>query len=195
VGGDKDKKPDINPNLRPLTLKPGSISGARKLETQEDEEDRRERERLNATMKLMGIEKHSEAVSSPSQEVYLSPETPSGTATAESVTSPSLTSRFSFFRRSTAPPQSTPSSSLAASHGNPTNLTHDTLVRVQAVESLAALDVQEGILRAEMAKGGNGGFTEILPRRKSGSRRSHTSGGGSGSTVWSAGMSRADDDD
>jgi len=193
VGGDKDKKPDINPNLRPLTLKPGSIGGARKLETQEDEEDRKERERLNATMKLMGIEKPSEAVPTPSQEVYLTPETP--TATAESVTSPSLASRFSFFRRSTGPPQSAPSSSLASSHGNPTNLTQDTLVQVQAVESLAALDAQEGILRAEMAKGGNGGFTEILPRRKSGSRRSHTSGGGSGSTVWSAGMSRADDDD
>jgi len=46
-----------------------------------------------------------------------------------------------------------------------------------------------------MAKGGSGGFTEVLPRRKSGSRRSHTSGGGSGSTVWSAGMSRAGEDD
>ena len=192
-GGDKDKKSDVNPNLRPLTLKPGSISGARKLETQEDEEDRRERERLHATMKLMGIEKPSEPIPPPSQEVDLTPETP--TATAESVTSPSLASRFSFFRRSTAPPQSAPASSPAASHGNPTNLTHDTLVQMQAVESLAALDAQEGILRAEMAKGANGGFTEILPRRKSGSRRSHTSGGGSGSTVWSAGMSRADEDD
>ena len=191
VGGDKDKKPDVNPNLRPLTLKPGSISGARKLETQEDEEDRKERERLNATMKLMGIEKPSEPVPPPSQEVYLTPETP--TATAESVTSPSIASRFSFFRRSTTSPQSVPASSPAASHGNPTNLTHDTLAQAQAVESLAALDAQEGILRAEMAKGGNGGFTEVLPRRKSGSRRSHTSGGGSGSTVWSAGMSREDD--
>jgi len=193
VGGDKDKKPDVNPNLRPLTLKPGSISGARKLETQEDEEDRRERERLNATMKLMGIEKPSEPVPPPSQDAYLTPETP--TATAESVTSPSLASRFSFFRRSTTSPQPAPASSPAASHGNPANLTHDTLAQAQAVESLAALDAQEGILRAEMAKGGNGGFTEILPRRKSGSRRSHTSGGGSGSTVWSAGMSRADEDD
>jgi hypothetical protein len=190
VGGDKEKKPDPNPNLRPLTLKPGSVSGARKLETQEDEEDRRERERLKATMKLMGIEKTPDPVPPPVQDAYLSPETP--TATMEGVTSPSLTSRFSFFRRSTAPP---PTSSPALSQGNLTNLTHDTLVQAQAEQSLAALDAQEGILRAEMAKGGSSGFTEILARRKSGSRRSHTSGGGSGSTVWSAGMSRTGEDD
>lgn len=193
VSGDKDKKPDTNPNLRPLTLKPGSVGGARKLETQEDEEDRRERERLDATMKLMGIEKSPDPGQLPIQETHLTPETP--TPTVENVMSPSLASRFSFFRRSTAPPQLAPPPSPALSHGNPTNLTHDTLAQAQAEESLAALDAHEGILRAEMAKGGNGGFTEILPRRKSGSRRSHTSGGGSGSTVWSAGMSRAGEDD
>jgi hypothetical protein len=187
VSGDKDKKPDANPNLRPLTLKPGTVSGARKLETQEDEEDRKERERLNATMKLMGIEKPP--VPPPTQEVYTASET------VESVASPPLTSRFSFFRRSTAPAESTPNSSAEALQGNPINLTHDTLVRAQAEESLAALDAQERVLGVEMAKGGSGGFTEILPRRKSGSRRSHTSGGGSGSTVWSAGMSRAGEDD
>ncbi|KAH9082128.1 hypothetical protein EDB83DRAFT_2336622 [Lactarius deliciosus] len=163
VSGDKDKKPEANPNLRPLTLKPGSISGARKLETQEDEEDRRERERLNATMKLMGIEK---------SPVYSTPETPPEAA-AEEVTSPSLN------------PQ----------QGNTANLTHDTLVRAQAEESLAALDAQERVLGTELAKGAGSGFTEILPRRKSGSRRSHTSGGGSGSTVWSAGMGRVGEDD
>lgn len=196
VGGDKDKKPEANPNLRPLTLKPGSVSGARKLETQEDEEDRKERERLNATMKLMGIEKPP-SVPPPSQEFYKTSETP--TPTVESVTSPSLTSRFSFFRRSvaSAPSESTSNPSAETLQGNPINLTHDTLVQSQAEESLAALDAQERILGAEMAKGGSGGFTEILPRRKSGSRRSHTSGGGSGSgsTVWSAGMSRAGEDD
>lgn len=193
VGGDKDKKPDTNPNLRPLTLKPGSVGVARKLETQEDEEDRRERERLNATMKLMGIEKSPDPEQPPIQEAHLTPETP--TPTVENMTSPSLASRFSFFRRSTAPPQLAPTSSPAVSHGNPTNLTHDTLVQAQAEESLAALDAHEGILRSEMAKGGIGGFTEILPRRKSGSRRSHTSGARSGSTVWSAGMSPTGEDD
>ncbi|KAH9985404.1 hypothetical protein BJV74DRAFT_847007 [Russula compacta] len=191
VSGDKDKKPDANSNLRPLTLKPGTVSGARKLETQEDEEDRKERERLNATMKLMGIEKPP--VPQPIQETYTTPETP--TATIDSVGSPPLTSRFPFFRRATAPPESLPDPSTAAIHGNPTNLTHDTLVQAQAEESLAALDAQERILSAEMAKGGGGGFTEILPRRKSGSRRSHTSGGESTGTVWSAGMSRAGEDD
>ncbi|KAI0257602.1 hypothetical protein BJV78DRAFT_1116053 [Lactifluus subvellereus] len=185
VGGDKDKKPEANPNLRPLTLKAGSVSGARKLETQEDEEDRRERERLNATMKLMGIEKPPAPT----------PETPTTAVERESVASPSLASRFPFFRRSTVPPDVMPDPSPAVPQGKPTNLTHDTLVQAQAEESLAALDAQERVLSVELAKGGSGGFTEILPRRKSGSRRSHTSGGGSGSgsTVWSAGMSRAGD--
>ncbi|KAI0304930.1 hypothetical protein BC826DRAFT_947161 [Russula brevipes] len=185
VSGDKDKKPDANPNLRPLTLKPGRISGARKLETQEDEEDRRERERLNATMKLMGIEKPPAVPPPPQETPVISP------TTAESAANPSLTSRFSFFRRASATPEPTPDPSA----GNPANLTRETLVQAQAEESLAALDAQERALSAELAKGGSGGFTEILPRRKSGSRRSHTSGGGSGSTVWSAGMSRADEDD
>lgn len=191
VSGDKDKKPDTNPNLRPLTLKPGGISGARKLETQEDEEDRRERERLNATMKLMGIEKPP--LPPRTQDVTTAPETP--TVKVESVASPSLVSRFSLFRRTTAPPESPANASPEISQGKPTSLTHDTLVQAQAEESLAALDAQERVLSAEMAKGGSGGFTEVLPRRKSGSRRSHTSGGGSGSTVWSAGMSRAGEDD
>ncbi|KAF8507145.1 hypothetical protein F5888DRAFT_1630194 [Russula emetica] len=196
VGGDKDKKPEANPNLRPLTLKPGSVSGARKLETQEDEEDRKERERLDATMKLMGIEKPP-SVPPPSQESYTTSDT--STPTAESVASPPLSSRFSFFRRSTstAPSESTSNPSAETLQGSPINLTHDTLVQSQAEESLAALDAQERVLSAEMAKGRSGGFTEILPRRKSGSRRSHTSGGGSGSgsTVWSAGMGPAGEDD
>ncbi|KAH9969010.1 hypothetical protein BC827DRAFT_1121006 [Russula dissimulans] len=191
VSGDKDKKPDANPNLRPLTLKPGSISGARKLETQEDEEDRRERERLNATMKLMGIEKPP--LPPKIQDVNIAPETP--TVKVENVASPSLASRFSLFRRTTAPPESAPNSSPEILQGSPASLTHDTLVQAQAEESLAALDAQERVLSSEMAKGGNGGFTETLARRKSSSRRSHTSGGGSGSTVWSAGMSRAGEDD
>jgi len=141
-------------------------------------------------MKLMGIEKPP-AVPPPPQETRTIPEISSPTAAAESAANPSLTSRFSFFRRASATPEPTPDPSA----GNPANLTRETLVQAQAEESLAALDAQERALSAELAKGGSGGFTEILPRRKSGSRRSHTSGGGSGSTVWSAGMSRADEDD
>ena len=194
VGGDKDKKPEANPNLRPLTLKAGSASGARKLETQEDEEDRKERERLNATMKLMGIEKPP--APPPIQDSSMTPEEVPSAAVVESVASPSLASRFTFFRRATATPDITPDSSPVIPQGKPTNLTHDTLVQAQAEESLAALDAQERVLSVELEKGGSGRFTEILPRRKSGSRRSHTSGGsGSGSTVWSAGMSRAGEDD
>ena len=195
LSGEKDKKPEANSSLRPLTLKPGSVSGARKLETQEDEEDRRERERLHATMKLMGIEKQS--VSPQMQHSYSAPETP---PTVESVTSPSLVSRFSLFRRATTPSDTAtssfgPAAATAATESQQANLTHDTLVQAQAEESLAALDAQERILGTELAKGGSGGFTEILRRRKSGSKRSHTSGGGSGGTVWSAGMSRAGEDD
>ena len=193
VSGDKDKKQEANPNLRPLTLRPGSVSGARKLETHEDEEDRRERERLNATMKLMGIEKPP--VSPQIQNSYLTPETAMPVEKAEGVTSPSLVSRLSIFRRATAPPDEATSSPATESQGSTANLTQDTLVQAQAEESLAALDAQERILGSEMAKGASGGFTEILPHRKSGSRRSHTSGGGSGSTIWSAGMSRAGEDD
>jgi hypothetical protein len=194
VSGDKDKKSDANPSLRPLTLKPGTISGARKLETQEDEEDRRERERLNATMKLMGIEKPP-PVPPPPQEVNTTSETL--TPTAESVGNPS-----SYLPLLVLPSFTCPCLSqhriLPLRHCRETlsNLTRDTLVQAQAEESLAALDAQERAFsaqswpRAEVVA-----FTEILPRRKSGSRRSHTSGGGSGSTVWSAGMSRADEDD
>jgi hypothetical protein len=126
------------------------------------------------------------------QNSYSAPETPQA---VESVTSPSLVSRLSLFRRATAPPDTAISSSAPAAQGNTANLTQDTLVRAQAEESLAALDAQERILGTELAKGGSGGFTEILPHRKSGSKRSHTSGGGSGGTVWSAGMGRAGEDD
>jgi len=57
-GAAGDKKPK-NTNLRPLTLKAGgnSVLGARMLYTVEDDDERRERERLNTTMRLMGIEK------------------------------------------------------------------------------------------------------------------------------------------
>ncbi|KAI0271337.1 hypothetical protein BC834DRAFT_1025172 [Gloeopeniophorella convolvens] len=185
VGG--DKKPEPTSNLRPLTL----VGGARKLETHEDEEDRKERERLDATMKLMGIEKPPAPPSI--QKSYSSPE--SAAPVPENVASPSLVSRFAFFRRNTVSTDTPTPPSLAASQENPINLTQDTLVQAQAEESLAALDARERALSAEIAKGSSGGFTEIVPRRKSGSKRSHTSGGGSGGTVWSAGMSRTGDDD
>lgn len=66
-------------------------------------------------------------------------------------------------------------------------LTHDALVRSEAESTLAALDAHERQLSVELAKGGSSGFTEI--QRKSRRGRASGGGSGSGSTVWSAGMS------
>ncbi|KAJ7169990.1 hypothetical protein C8R46DRAFT_949484, partial [Mycena filopes] len=186
-----DKKPE-NPSLRPLTLKPGasSVTGARKLETHEDENDRRERERMNATMKLMGIQPQP------------SPVFPPSVPTPPAASVPSTPSRrFSFFGRSPAPAATPPDSSDTSSvHSNGSNarvglgfgapsLTQEALEHAEAENSLAALDAHERTLSAEIAKGSSSGFTEIAPR-KAGSRRgrrSATGSSGNGSTVWSAG--------
>lgn len=208
--GGSEKKTD---SLRPLTLKPGttSVTGARKLETFEDEEDRRERERLHATMKLMGIDMpaHSPASSMgspaavPLQKSYSSPASPPVTAAPGR--------RFSIFRsRSTTGHSETSSVNSGISVQNPTGyglgisgngtaeLTQQALEQAEAENTLAALDAHERSLSDEIAKGGAGGFTELASRRSLGeewrSRRSKRSAGGSGSTVWSAGMSRAGDD-
>ncbi|KAJ6604762.1 hypothetical protein DFH09DRAFT_321360 [Mycena vulgaris] len=185
-----DKKPE-NPSLRPLTLKPGasSVTGARKLETHEDENDRRERERMNATMKLMGIQPQPSPVFPPSVPPPTAPSIPS---------TPSR--RFSFFGRASAPPPPTDSSDTSSVHSNgggariglglgPPSLTQEALEHAEAQNSLAALDAHERTLSAEIAKGSSSGFTEIAPR-KAGSRRARRSAAGSGSngsTVWSAG--------
>ncbi|KAJ2976715.1 hypothetical protein NUW54_g11523 [Trametes sanguinea] len=60
-------------------------------------------------------------------------------------------------------------------------------------KALAALDAHERQLSIEIAKGSPGGFTEIV--RRSGDRRSSRRSGGSGSTVWSAGMSKGEGED
>ncbi|KAJ7492514.1 hypothetical protein FB451DRAFT_535856 [Mycena latifolia] len=184
-----NKKPD-NPSLRPLTLKPGAspVTGARKLETHEDENDRRERERMNATMKLMGIQPQPSPVFPPSIPPAAAPSVPS---------TPSR--RFSFFGRAAAPPPPPDSSDTSSIHSNiglgigPPSLTQEALEHAEAQNSLAALDAHERTLSAEIAKGSSSGFTEIAPR-KPGSRRARRSAAGSGSngsTVWSAG----EDDD
>lgn len=219
----EEKKPDPMANLRPLTLRAGAssvVSGARKLDTHEDDEDRRERERLNATMKLMGIEKPaspvmpslqhksfsspananagSAAAGDPSSGALRSPLSPS---TAVPPTPQSQT-RFSFFRRnSTATPNTSESSSVQSSQQNSPllpgstipGLTQEALVHAEAESSLAALDAHERQLSAEIAKGAGGGFTEVA--RRNSERRSSKRSGGSGSTVWSAGMSRVGDSD
>ena len=73
----------------------------------------------------------------------------------------------------------------------PSDLTQEALEHAEAENSLAVLDAHERDLGAEIAKGSNGGFTEIAPRV---GRRSRRSPGGSGSTIWSAGMSAAGDE-
>ena len=191
--GSGEKKPDTNPNLKPLNLRPGASSViGRKLDLPEDDEDRRERERLHATMKLMGIDKpmpsapNSPAIGSPGSFGSSPSITPNPSS---DVASPKPTqSRFSFFRsRSNTSDQSL---------GRPTsevNLTAEALERREAETTLAALDEREKTLSAEIAKGANGGFTELPARRQRGEGRSRKSGmskeSGSGSTVWSAGMS------
>lgn len=205
-----EKKPEPAPQLRPLTLKAGSaplVTSARKLDTQEDEEDRKERERLNATMKLMGIDK-PEGPSSPLPPMLksFSSPGPSGASMADppplsgtptTAIAPTPTSRFSFFRRSSSVRSSETSSINSTqehtrSQTDIPHLTQETLEQADAEASLAALDAHERQLSAEMAKGSGGGYTEIA--RRSGDRRS-SKRSGSGSTVFSAGMSTRGDED
>jgi len=184
------------PELRPLTLKPGSttLSNARKLDKEEDDEDRQERERLNATMKLMGIQP--------------TPQSPMPTATpltapierSRSETAPTTTTnrRFSFFgfgQSKNTDTNSDSPSNHTNSDGNfgastSMSLTQEALEHAEAQNSLAVLDAHERKLSIELARGGNSGFTEIAPRH---GRKSKRSTGGSGSTVWSAGMSTGDE--
>ena len=207
-------KPD-NPSLRPLTLKPGAaqvtgMTSARKLDTQEDEDDRRERERLQATMKLMGIENPSVTAPTPTNAT---PHAPASLERSDSTSSTSpapARSRWSFFGGSgpAANPETSSlhsTSSIQNSSGPSmgsedrlSGLTQEALEHVEAENSIAALDAHEKVLSAEIARGASSGFTEIArrssERRKN--RRSRMSGGDSasgGSTVWSAGIDEVSD--
>ncbi|TFK41048.1 hypothetical protein BDQ12DRAFT_646758 [Crucibulum laeve] len=178
-----EKRPESN--LRPLTLKPGAspVTGARKLDTQEDDEDRKERERLNATMKLMGIQPapHSPLPIPDIQKSHSS----DATHTVAS------NRRFSLFGSSRNTPQGSDISSIHSSTSvngtSPPSLTQEALEHAEAENTLAALDAHERNLSAELAKGNGSGFTEIAPRVRRNKRS--IGGSGSGSTVWSAGMS------
>ncbi|KAF8912770.1 hypothetical protein CPB84DRAFT_1759461 [Gymnopilus junonius] len=188
-----EKKPEPAPSLRPLTLKPGAahVTGARKLETVEDEEDRKERERLHATMKLMGIQP-------PAQSASRSP-VPPAAERSSSAPNPTTKSnrRFSLFgsrtssEKSDVPVNNSPSEP-GQFNQSPFGLTEEALEHAEAQNSLAALDARERDLSAEIAKGAAGGFTEIARRTSRRGRKS--AGGSSGSTVWSAGMSGHGDD-
>ncbi|EJD52179.1 hypothetical protein AURDEDRAFT_111618 [Auricularia subglabra TFB-10046 SS5] len=211
-GGDKNPnlpQPPETPGLKPLTLRPGATSTvmgtARKLDTQEDDEDRKERERLHATMKLMGYDPPAPAPKSPAPPPLAARSLSGHTHTSGSSSGP-LTpeprspggatpvagGRFPFFRsRSAEQQQAQPGQALTA----------EALEQAEAEQSLAALDAREKAMSAELAKGRSGGFTEMSPRSSLGDewrsrRSSRRSGGGSGSgsTVFSAGMSRGDGD-
>ncbi|KAJ3528450.1 hypothetical protein NMY22_g9409 [Coprinellus aureogranulatus] len=185
------EKPQPSPNLRQLTLQPGSnpvVTGARKLETQEDEEDKKERERLTATMKLMGIQPqasiHTPGLAPPPRIEETRSEPPPKSSQG------GLNRRFSLWgKSSTANSSSDAVANRSAESGRGLGLTHEALEHVEAENSLAALDAREKSLSQEIAKGGSGGYTE--PQRRSLGRRSlRRSAGesGSGSTVFSAGM-------
>lgn len=185
-----EKKPEPSSNLRPLTLKPGAVpvTGARKLDNLEDEEDKKERERLHATMKLMGIQP-VQSHPSPTME-----RNPTSTATP----STKGNRRFSLFGSKNivdaSGSSSLQSATSAVNQGDPIplNLTEEALEHAEAESSLAALDARERDLSAEIARGSGGGFTEIARRSSRKGRRS--AGGSSGSTVWSAGMSGNEND-
>lgn len=222
-GGSQPSEPEkkTNPSLKPLALKPGAPSlttptaqsVARKLDTVEDEDDRRERERLRATMRLMGIE--------PGQQQMTPPQTSSTPESGPPTVTATTSSRWSIFGKKDAEPVSTSgsSSSLARSHSAspmpPVSLTTEALHQAEAESHLAALDAREKVVKEDIAKGSASGFTELtrsksVGRRRIGeewrSRRSSSalgeaglgaskykegSDGGSASTVWSAGK---DDD-
>ncbi|KAF8167992.1 hypothetical protein B0H34DRAFT_792652 [Crassisporium funariophilum] len=192
-----EKKPEPAPkapNLRPLTLTPGaaSVMSARKLDNHEDEEDRKERERLHATMKLMGIQP-------PLPSPINTPVPPLLERSASSSSNTKSNRRFSLFgskvENSDTSSLHSNSSSLGRYDARPSglsDLTQNALEHAEAENSLAALDARERELSVEIAKGLNGGFTEIQPRVGRRSRRS-AGGSGSGSTVFSAGMGAGDD--
>ena len=188
--GNAEKK--LDSNLRPLTLTPGTatVTGARKLDTFEDDEDRKERERLNATMKLMGIQPSTPAP----VPVERSQSTSSGTSSTSN-------RRFSLFGMNTAV-NSTASPFISVAEdgsrvglglGVSSDLTREALVQAEAQNTIAALDAHERNLSAELARGVGSGFTEIAPRSISRRSRHSEGGSGSGSTVWSAGMSANDE--
>lgn len=197
--GEKKPPPPPEPsNLRRLTLKPGAptIVSGRKLDTEEDEEDQRERERLNATMKLMGFEKPATPPIPP--QVVKTYSEPAPQAPAEEAT-PKTPYRWSLFRSKstrTEVPQLAPRSGKS-SPLQPATLTQQALEHAEAEQKLAALDAHEKSLSEQLSKGGSSGFTEPPSRSLRRKERSGTGSiqSGSGSTVWSAGMSRDGHDD
>ena len=165
-----------NDKLRPLTLKPGttltglgsssnSIASARKVETVEDENDRRERERMLATMKLMGIDAPPPTAPLLSsmqgmQGTQTPPHAPtlqrqnSLPGTPSQVATPPTSSRMPFFTRLRGAEPSPPDPSPP--------LTTQALEQAEAESTLAAIEARDKVMAAEYAKGKTGSaFTEL----------------------------------
>ncbi|KAG9106434.1 hypothetical protein FRC07_008844 [Ceratobasidium sp. 392] len=208
-----ERTPAVDPRvagLKPLNLRadagkssvPSSpiIHGGRKLDNEEDEEDRIERERLHAQMKLMGYEKEptvhtpGAAVGTFAASMSRGSTTSSGADTPASreVDTPGSRMSVGWGRRPASVRQDStgsgvrfPTDELRAEH---LELEDDAQVVAAAETRIAALDRQEKALSAEMAKGRGGGFTEPPGRGTRVRRRSNGSGSGSAtSTLFSAG--------
>ncbi|CUA67464.1 Myosin-10 [Rhizoctonia solani] len=202
--------------LKPLTLgktppvkeeEPHLIHGGRKLDNQEDEDDRVERERLQAEMKLMGIERTT-SIHTPSATSFAA----AGQALVDPVSrSSSSTSSLGGMvgwgkRPNSAPSQKplaggrVPTGELRAEHlellSDDGHSLHSTDYEVREVENrMAALAEREKHLSAEMAKGKSGGFTEPPARGTRVRRRTNSTAGSVTSTLFSAGrMSRGGSD-
>lgn len=195
---EQQQPPPVDPRiagLKPLTLRadapraPSSpiIVGGRKLDNEEDEEDRIERERLNATMKLMGIEREP-SVHTPGAGVTTFAAAGTGGPADRFAVGWGRPPTSVLADSSSGPGTRIPTGELRAEH---LELEEETQVLTAAAETkFAALERQEKVLSAEIAKGKGGGFTEPPPRgartRRRGSSDTRSQGSGT-STLFSAG--------
>ncbi|KAF8746930.1 hypothetical protein RHS02_00495, partial [Rhizoctonia solani] len=200
--------------LKPLTLgktpsvkeeEPHVIVGGRKLDNQEDEDDRVERERLNAEMRLMGIER-TPNIHTPSATSFAA----AGQALGEPISrsnsnTPSLGGMVGWVKRPNSAPKQpiskrVPTGELLAEHlellSDEGHSPHSMDYESREIENrMAALAEKEKHLSAEMAKGKGGGFTEPPPRGTRVRRRTGSTSGSTASTLFSAGrMSRGGSD-
>ncbi|CAE6463576.1 unnamed protein product [Rhizoctonia solani] len=197
--------------LKPLTLGKTPkeedelklVHGGRKLDNQEDEDDRIERERLNAEMRLMGIDRPA-TIHTPSATSFAA----AGQALVEPVsrsTTPSLGAMVGWGKRPNSGPSQKPSGrvptgELRAEHlellSDDGHSVHSPDHEAREVETrMAALAEREKHLSAEIAKGKGGGFTEPPARGTRVRRRTNSTTGSVTSTLFSAGrLSRGGSD-
>ncbi|KZT55504.1 hypothetical protein CALCODRAFT_349987 [Calocera cornea HHB12733] len=180
-GGQQEKK---NENLRPLSLATAAMPAAPKpptqampparprfipRDTEEDEEDRKERERLNATMKLMGIERASSQREREQALDDLSHLEAARIAGGLGGATKGDRRRSSMYRSPSpnlgASPQprvpATMAYRLSADLSANGGLTSDALAEAGAAHALAELDAEEKRISEQLAKGKpyQGGFT------------------------------------